>query len=330
MLFGLAIVSFLVLRMAGLDGKIAAVVVGGMCFIVLGAIGFMVVIRRGTQRPRAAGSVPQTGNLPGAKRFAGQGQYAAMGQHPENQQIGQLSSEAGPMRRPRAAAPAPQASAMPQRDEFEALRKTLAAAGSKKQQTEEQAPPPAAITPAIPAEQPASVPPPREDYEKTVAGAASGASAPINQPLQPKVDSADTEAMHEKLRQRRQEIIGLIDKSKEHLGAVDDYMMRNLGRNTSGCIQAVVNVQRILTALEKRMSEIDSVLAQSQIQDPAYAQFLLNGELRIEADSLTSLINSDPLPPLKPIEWRATLTALFTRISRRRSIFKGFKFRSPE
>lgn len=136
----------------------------------------------------------------------------------------------------------------------------------------------------------------------------------------------DTDNVRKLLRKRCEEISELIEVSKKHLSTVDSRMMKNLSKNTSGSIQGVVNVRRIVTALEKRRREIADFLAQPEMGDLATAERLYHGELQIEEDSLTSLLSADPLPPIKPSEWRPTLATLFKRISRRRSIFKGVKF----
>ena len=140
---------------------------------------------------------------------------------------------------------------------------------------------------------------------------------------------ADGEDVQYKLRIRAREISALIGKSQQHLAAIDDYMIKHLNKNTSGSIQAVIDIRRIVTALEKRLSEIDAVLRETAF-DRDYALFLLNGELIIDEDSLSKLISQQPIAPLKPSEWSAELGRLFAHVSRRRSLFKALKFTSAK
>ncbi len=185
-------------------------------------------------------------------------------------------------------------------DSFELLAATLAA-GKKKTAPE---PAPAEVNAA--------------DEQKGATGAAAGDAA------------QNDDDLRRRLVVRREEIALLLRRSREYLEPIDDYMLKHLTRNTAGSIQAVVDIRRIVAALEIRLREIEDFLSAGETADPAQGDFLLNGALDVGQDSLNNLISQQPIGPLKPVDWSPVLKQLFARISRRRSIFKALKIKPLE
>ena len=136
--------------------------------------------------------------------------------------------------------------------------------------------------------------------------------------------------MIESLTRRRQDILTIIKQAEEQLETVDECMLKHLPKNTTGSIQAVIQVRRIIEALENRVGQIETLLSEAQPIDPDQAHELLEGAVNMGEDSLSSLIDAPALPPLAPQDWRPALSSLFKRISRRRSIFRGTKFTFPD
>jgi hypothetical protein len=136
--------------------------------------------------------------------------------------------------------------------------------------------------------------------------------------------------LYDALVRRSREIAELLAWAKKHLGSVDDYMLRHMQRNTSGSIESVLNLRRLLDALTLRLSEVEDFLNHCQQSfDVKKAQHLLLAPLKITEDSLNALISADPLPPLRPSEWYPTVVSLLRRITRRRSIYKALKIELP-
>ncbi len=186
-------------------------------------------------------------------------------------------------------------------DSFELLAATLAA-GKKKSAPE--APAPDEVNAA--------------DGQREATGAAAGDAA------------QNDDDLRRRLVVRREEISLLLRRSREYLEPIDDYMLKHLTRNTAGSIQAVVDIRRIVAALEIRLREIEDFLSAGEAADPAHGDFLLNGALEVGQDSLNNLISQQPIGPLKPVDWSPILKQLFARIGRRRSIFKALKIKHLE
>ncbi len=136
---------------------------------------------------------------------------------------------------------------------------------------------------------------------------------------------SSAEEVNQRLSIRLSDIYSLVEQSHKHLSQVDNYMLKHLTKNTSGSIQATIEIRRILAALQSRAEAIKEFLSNPDNYDVTQADFLLNGELEIGVDSLNALMSEDPIAPLKPSEWRNALSERFMYISRKRSIFKGWK-----
>jgi hypothetical protein len=284
----------------------------GVSVVVLGVVGLLIIGRFYQLGSRAKEEVSnhEAQGLPGSKRFATQSASAALKANPPSTgaTFGASQSIAAPARHTMQ----PGSGVRKEKDDFEMLAKSLAAANKSRNEEKENA---AGGGPSVSAQERFNIP--------IRQGEQSSLVPPMADIL---VSGEGRNEMFERLQIRKSEITALIEKSKRHLGTVDDYMMKHLSKNTTGSIQAVVDIRRILSALEKRLAEINAVIVQPTITDVEHATYLINGDLIIEADSLNTLMSQEPMPPLKPAEWSVVLGQLFVRVSRRRSIFKGLKF----
>ena len=136
------------------------------------------------------------------------------------------------------------------------------------------------------------------------------------------VTISDIESPIDKLKRFRELLSKLIEESRKVVEVVDHSMVGNLQSNTAGSINGVLNIHRIIGALEKRLLDIDTVLESPELVDSEGIVDIMNKELLIENDSLSSLSTAQKVPPLKPSEWYSTLASLFHYVTRKRNVFK--------
>jgi hypothetical protein len=130
--------------------------------------------------------------------------------------------------------------------------------------------------------------------------------------------------LYNALEAKRAEIAALLAESGKELSRFDTRVLKTLERNSPGSVEGVVIARKIYTALEVRCKEIEHFLSSLPITNPEKGQQLLHGDLEIpDANKLTSVFKTRPIPPIKMSEVGFQLKVFLKRISRRRSIFRG-------
>lgn len=140
------------------------------------------------------------------------------------------------------------------------------------------------------------------------------------------VRSSDAEALRRELLDLKGEMLSLIARAHGHLAVVDETMLKHLNRNTHTSIEAVLNIRRIVEALERRLTEANALLAAEESFDIAAAQHLVYDDLMVDHDATKDLLGAAAMQPMKRSDWKPMLASLFRHISRRRTIFRGRKF----
>ena len=79
-------------------------------------------------------------------------------------------------------------------------------------------------------------------------------------------------------------------------------------------IESFSTAKRITEALERRLSEVSKLLNTGRKRDAMQAHELLQLPLTLSGDSMTTLLDAEPLPNLKFSEYEPTLSRLFNTI----------------
>ncbi len=107
-----------------------------------------------------------------------------------------------------------------------------------------------------------------------------------------------------------------------HLVAEGDEIIRQTETDLSKCalkissrgIDCLSMARRIIRALDRRLSEIDTFMGTGNAVDLIDADELFRKKLVIADNCLDALIGSDPIPPLAPEEWAPSLKRLFEEV----------------
>jgi hypothetical protein len=127
------------------------------------------------------------------------------------------------------------------------------------------------------------------------------------------IDSLSVSDLAQIIHRHGQALSDLITESKSRLTAVQSQMMDRMLSTSPEYTNSVVDVRRIIGALESRL---DKLLEYGKDPSSALmikARKLINEELIIPCDAINALISSQDLPSLPPEQWEITLDRLLTR-----------------
>jgi hypothetical protein len=135
----------------------------------------------------------------------------------------------------------------------------------------------------------------------------------IEESLVRNIDSLSVSDLAQIIHRHTKALSDLITESKSRLMAVQSQMMDRMLSTSPEYTNSVVDVRRIIGALESRL---DKLLEYSEDPRSALmikARKLVKEELIIPCDAVNALISSQELPSLTPEQWEPTLDRLLTR-----------------
>ncbi len=116
------------------------------------------------------------------------------------------------------------------------------------------------------------------------------------------------------LRRQVQELEAFVNDSTKQIREYEALALQNVRCIRPGCLNAIGNNRRIISALQKRALDIRTLLASRNQIDLIDAYELLNQNLEVVENCVDTLIGADPIPPIEPNKWLATVEALFKQI----------------
>lgn len=141
-----------------------------------------------------------------------------------------------------------------------------------------------------------------------------------SQSLEVAVDDPLVRTLMADIRSARDRLAWLVLKSKQRISVFESGMIEKLQRMTSTGVRSLIAAKRIVNALEERLQQLDGVLATNDPTRLNDAIECLRTPLLIPDDTLSSIMDAQPMPPLLPDDWERTLQSHLNNLGRRKEL----------
>lgn len=118
----------------------------------------------------------------------------------------------------------------------------------------------------------------------------------------------------------RGRIVGLLEISRKRIELLENKMINKLHRITSSGINNLVMAKRMISALERRVSDVDAALTVTDSEHLHNVQSILAQDLTLSDDALSSVVGAKTVPPIRFAMVESTLNDLIAKVAGRREL----------
>lgn len=131
------------------------------------------------------------------------------------------------------------------------------------------------------------------------------------------------EVQHVDLHEQRLRIGRMAEASRKRIDLLESKMIRQLHRITANGINNLMLAKRVLSALEKRIDDVDAAIASAggeNRENLEMAKRILSQDLMLADDTMSSVIGAKAVPPIRFVNVESTLNDLIAKIAARREL----------
>ncbi len=123
-----------------------------------------------------------------------------------------------------------------------------------------------------------------------------------------------SKVLHKELEQRVKRFEALVVDIQNQMADYEEQMLRRPALTARRAVECLSYARKVAQAIDARLFEVRELMSPGSELDLIDAYDLLRRKLKVSENSLNSLIDSDPIPALDPIDWEPTLRRLIAQI----------------